>query len=66
MPEESLHDEKLTASAFAARFGVTPRALRVYERAGLLRPLRTASGWRVYGACEAGILYRVLALKALA
>src|SRR5690606_18340054 len=65
MPEKSRHDETLTASAFAARFGVTPRALRVYERAGLLKPVRTLAGWRVYGAREADALYRVLALKAL-
>ncbi|MBI1847345.1 MAG: MerR family DNA-binding protein [Candidatus Rokubacteria bacterium] len=34
----------------AARAGVTPRALRRYERAGILSPSpRTAAGYRVYG-----------------
>lgn len=65
MAEDRKPFENLTASDFAARFGVTPRALRVYERAGLLKPLRTQAGWRVYGAREADALYQVLALKAL-
>ena len=65
MADDRTPFENLTASDFAARFGVTPRALRVYERAGLLKPLRTAAGWRVYGAREAHALYQVLALKAL-
>ncbi|HYQ68279.1 MerR family transcriptional regulator [Actinophytocola sp.] len=34
----------------AAKTGVTPRALRYYEEMGLLRPDRTTSGQRVYGA----------------
>lgn len=33
----------------AARTGLTVRALRVYEREGLLRPSRAANGWRRYG-----------------
>ncbi len=65
MAHDSLSFEDLTASAFAARFGVTPRALRVYEKAGLLKPPRTAAGWRVYGPEEADRLYRIMALKAL-
>lgn len=58
-------DFELTASAFAARFGVTPRALRVYEQAGLLSPRRTQAGWRIYGPQDADRLYKVLALKSL-
>lgn len=51
------------AAAFAARFGVTVKALRVYEAEGLLKPIRTAKGWRVYGRVEEERLTAILALK---
>ena len=35
-----------TAAAVAKRFGVSGKALRVYEDAGLLKPARTVAGWR--------------------
>jgi MerR family transcriptional regulator, thiopeptide resistance regulator len=54
-----------TAAAFAARFGVSIKALRVYEKAGLLRPKRTAADWRVYDQPCAERLTTVLALKGL-
>ena len=53
------------AAEFAARFGVTVKALRVYEREGLLRPQRAANGWRVYGRSEEERLTAVMALKRL-
>lgn len=53
------------ATAFAARFGVTVKALRVYEREGLLAPSRSEAGWRAYGDGEATRLTAVLALKRL-
>lgn len=37
------------ASEAAQRLGVSTKALRVYERAGLIRPRRSAAGWRLYG-----------------
>jgi DNA-binding transcriptional MerR regulator len=43
--------------------GLTPRALRFYEARGLVRPLRTASGRRYYGAAELEQLHRVIAMK---
>ena len=49
----------------ARRLGVTPKALRVYERAGLVTPLRTSNGWRAYGPDQAARLHQVLTLKAL-
>lgn len=49
----------------AARLGVSVKALRVYERAGLVRPLRTAAGWRAYGPEQQARLHQVLALKRL-
>jgi DNA-binding transcriptional MerR regulator len=54
-----------TAADTAERLGVTVRALRVYERHGLVRPGRTAAGWRVYGPEEVARLHQVTALKHL-
>lgn len=54
-----------SAKAVADRFGVSVKALRVYERAGLIKPPRTATGWRVYGPAELERLGAILALKQL-
>ncbi|MFS0737849.1 MerR family transcriptional regulator [Sphingomonas sp. 1P06PA] len=45
------------------RTGVTARALRFYEARGLIRPLRTGSGRRLYGPGELARLHEILALK---
>ncbi|MCE9522147.1 MAG: MerR family transcriptional regulator [Alphaproteobacteria bacterium] len=50
-------------TAIAKRFGVSAKALRVYERLGLIRPARTASGWRSYGQAEIERLAAIVALK---
>src|SRR5688572_26497681 len=55
--------ETLTAAECARRTGLTVRALRVYERAGLLKPMRSAKGWRMYGPAELIRLNTVVALK---
>jgi phosphoribosylaminoimidazole-succinocarboxamide synthase len=55
----------LSPSETARRLGVGVRALRLYERKGLVRPGRTASGWRVYGAGAIERLHHVLTLKSL-
>jgi DNA-binding transcriptional MerR regulator len=47
------------------RLGVSVRALRFYERRGLVRPQRTEAGWRVYGPAEIARLHQILALKSL-
>jgi MerR family transcriptional regulator, copper efflux regulator len=44
--------DTLTIGEAAARTGWTPRMLRYLERAGLIAPQRTASGYRVYGVLE--------------
>lgn len=54
-----------TAAAVAKRFGVTVKALRVYEQLGLLKPGRTVSGWRIYRQPELEQLSAILALKQL-
>lgn len=56
-------ENALDISEVAARTGLTPRALRFYEARGLVRPLRTASGRRVYGPAELEQVNRVVALK---
>jgi DNA-binding transcriptional MerR regulator len=54
-----------TAAAVAKRFGVSVKALRVYEDAGLLKPARTVAGWRIYRQPEIERLSTILALKQL-
>jgi DNA-binding transcriptional MerR regulator len=45
------------------RTGLTSRALRFYEARGLLQPLRTYSGRRLYGRGELERIQHILALK---
>lgn len=49
----------------ARRLGVSVKALRVYEAAGLVIPERREGGWRHYGPACLERLHCVLALKAL-
>jgi DNA-binding transcriptional MerR regulator len=53
----------MTAAECARRTGLTVRALRVYERAGLLKPARSSKGWRVYGPSDIERLNIITALK---
>jgi DNA-binding transcriptional MerR regulator len=55
----------LNPTETARRFGVTIKALRLYETRGLLTPLRTQSGWRTYGPDQISRLHQVLVLKRL-
>jgi DNA-binding transcriptional MerR regulator len=50
---------------FGKLAGVTVRALHHYDRLGLLRPVRTESGYRVYGAPDLERLEQIVALKFL-
>jgi len=54
-----------TIGQLAARTGATPRALRLYERRGLLRADRTASGRRVFGAEHVILLSQIRMLKSM-
>ena len=54
-----------STSAFARLARVTVKALRHYERCGLLRPRRNASGYRQYAIADMQRLERVLALRSL-
>jgi DNA-binding transcriptional MerR regulator len=55
----------LSPTETASRFGVSIKALRVYESRGLLKPLRTEAGWRTYGPDQVARLHQILALKRL-
>ncbi|QUD87609.1 MerR family transcriptional regulator [Phenylobacterium montanum] len=57
--------EYLNPSKAARRLGVSPKALRLYEKRGLIVPRRTAAGWRVYGPDEMARAGEVVALRAL-
>lgn len=51
--------------AFAELAGVTVRALHHYDRLALLKPKRTAAGYRLYGASDLERLEQIVALKFL-
>jgi DNA-binding transcriptional MerR regulator len=55
----------LSPTETAKLFGVSIKALRLYEQRGLLTPARTASGWRTYGPGQIARLHQILALKRL-
>lgn len=55
----------LSPAEAASRLGVSIKALRLYERHGLLRPARSAKGWRAYGPVEMARAAEVTALRGL-
>ena len=58
-------EQSLTASECARQTGLTVKALRVYEREGLLKPKRTVKDWRVDEASDLTRLAEITALRAL-
>jgi len=50
---------------FAALAGVTAKALRHYDRLGLLKPRRSETGYRLYGDADLARLEEIVALKFL-
>ena len=54
-----------SATAVAKRFGVSAKALRVYERKGLIKPPRTMAGWRIYRREELELIATIVALRQL-
>lgn len=55
----------LNVSEAASRLGVSVKALRLYEQRGLIAPIRSAAGWRAYGADEMKRARDIAALRAL-
>jgi MerR family transcriptional regulator, thiopeptide resistance regulator len=56
-------EQPLDIRDVARRTGLTSRALRFYEARGLLKPLRTYNGRRLYGRGELERIQQILALK---
>lgn len=52
-------------AAFAKRAGVTVKTLHHYDRLGLLKPTRTASGYRAYTDADLQRLEEIAALKVI-
>lgn len=57
--------EYLNPAEAARRLGVSAKALRLYEQRGLVAPVRTAAGWRAYGAEEMARAREIAVLRAL-
>jgi MerR family transcriptional regulator, thiopeptide resistance regulator len=55
--------ETLDIATVARNTGLTSRALRFYEARGLIAPLRTDSGRRVFGTGELARVHQLLTLK---
>ena len=53
------------AADIARRFGVSIKALRLYEEIGLLKPVRDVRGWRSYGLAECTRLLQITTLREL-
>jgi DNA-binding transcriptional MerR regulator len=56
-------DRTFRTREFAQMAGVTPRALRHYDRLGLLKPKRTGAGYRAYSDRDIERLEQIVALK---
>src|SRR5690349_495290 len=68
MPHAGSHMPKprlLTASECARLTGITVKALRVYERMGLVATARSAKGYRLYGQKELVRLNAIATLKSV-
>lgn len=57
-------DVRYTVGQLAELAGVSARTLRYYEEEGLLRPSRSASGYRMYAARDAKRLAGILSMRA--
>jgi DNA-binding transcriptional MerR regulator len=58
-------DEWMGPGETARRLGVTTKALRVYEREGLVAPHRAQSKWRLYGPAHIARLHQIMVLRDL-
>ncbi len=55
----------LSPSDVARQFGISVKALRLYEQRGLITPTRTAAGWRTYGPDAIRRVKEIVALRGL-
>jgi hypothetical protein len=69
--ESSCHDRNvspaktITVRDAAARLGVTPRTLKYYEELGIVVPVRSEGGYRLYEQADLDKLARVLRMRSL-
>jgi DNA-binding transcriptional MerR regulator len=63
MDKNLTHEAWLSAAECASRTGLTVRALRLYERHGLITPRRTEKNWRLYGIRDVERLNEIIILK---
>lgn len=54
-----------TVQKLAQLAGISSRTLRYYDEIGILKPARTASGYRVYGPAEIDRLQQILFYREL-
>jgi DNA-binding transcriptional MerR regulator len=55
----------ITVRDAAVRLGVTPRTLKYYEELGIVVPVRSEGGYRLYEAADLDRLARVLRMRSL-
>ena len=55
----------ITVRDAAARLGVTPRTLKYYEELGIVVPVRSEGGYRLYEPADLDKLARVLRMRSL-
>jgi DNA-binding transcriptional MerR regulator len=60
-----MHTPLLNPGEAARLLGISPKALRLYEEKGLLKPQRNASGWRFFGEAHLARARQIVALRAL-
>lgn len=58
-------DLVLSPAEAARKFGVSVKALRLYEQRGFIAPIRNATGWRHYGPEQLARIRQIVALRAL-
>ena len=58
-------DRNLSPAETARLLGLSIKALRLYEERGLVTPMRSQGGWRVYGPAQIARLHQIVALKRL-
>jgi DNA-binding transcriptional MerR regulator len=60
-----MSDQFIGPAEAATQLGISPKALRLYEQRGLVKPVRSDANWRAYGPAEMARLGEIAALRAL-
>lgn len=62
---DAVTDTPLTVGAAARAVGCSPATVRLWERQGLLHPVRTPSGYRLYDRAQLARLRRIVRLRSV-